>query len=515
MSNMKIKCPYCKTLLAADDRYLRCTVSCGNCGEFFVLDPNCFADKKNTVPVFSVWRENSINSSEQSPYPESFENIKIGRLAEAVFRYIFENDLCSKKMLTQIQNIDYCSKTFHFKYPLVKIFNSATFKLGNSLSGKHCRYWKTPINKGDKLYFICSQWYEYCRIPLLIWLSEQGISYDKIKDILSPNSTHSSTEVHDNCIADAHDECAEKSELEFFDKPLDWSTFIAGITVPIRLHHCFLNHLSVSPLPKGKYFPVEIEIEGRIFSANILSPNFSNRKRKPVLQILWSRKSEIAQYFQGYYPEAFAQLSENHANRTGISEKMTVSVTDITDRFKIALSITKQPFLQATEKVSIDEISFSLDILPEKLSHTKPILLKIRQTAIPVKSWKEILLAVSQDLYQQDPINIQLLAGEKFSKFTDRICIRNSAEQLISPVLIAEDFWIETNFNATDTVRLAAEIVDFSGVETGSIEITYIKQQHLIAPTESSKEANTEDKNVSSGDAEFDNLLDKWGEDNL
>ena len=86
---------------------------------------------------------------------------------------------------------------------------------------------------------------------------------------------------------------------------------------------------------------------------------------------------------------------------------------------------------------------------------------------------------------------------------------------MISPVLIAEDFWIETNFNATDTVRLAAEIVDFSGVETGSIEITYIKQQHLIAPTESSKEANTEDKNVSSGDAEFDNLLDKWGEDNL
>jgi len=513
MVNVKIKCPHCKVLLAADDRYLRYTVSCGSCGEFFVFEPSCFADKANTVPIFSAWDKNSINAPVRSPYPESFENIKIGRFAEVILRYFFENDLFSKKMLTQVQNVDYCAKTFHFRYPLIKIFNSATFKSDPSLSGKNCRYWKTPIDKGGKLYFICSQWYEYCRIPLLIWISEQGISYDKIKNILSPNSIHPSSATQD-VHKIMHGECAGDKELVAFDKPLDWSTFIAGITIPIRLHQFFLNRLSVSPLPKGKYFPVEIEIGGRIFPANILSPNFSDHKRKPVLQILWSQKSEIAQYFQGYYPEAFTQLSKNHTNRAGISEKMTVSVTNIANRFKIAHMAAKQPALQTETKVNIFNTSFSLDKPPKNLTHTKPICLKIRQTSIPVGSWKEILLAVCKDLYQKDPINIQLLTDEKFSEFTGKICIRNSSEQFLSPALIAENLWIETHFNATDMVRLTSEIANIAGIDTKSIEITYI-QKHLIAPTETSNKTDSEDENVSSGDVEFDNLLDKWGEDNL
>ena len=121
-----------------------------------------------------------------------------------------------------------------------------------------------------------------------------------------------------------------------FSKPLDFSTFTTGITIPVRVHEAFLKHLSVK-LERGKSHPVTIMVGDSSFQVSINNIGFSEPNRKQVLMFLWRKHSPLARSFQATFPAVFEQLSEDHANRTGIDTVLTVSCAEQPDVFKIAM----------------------------------------------------------------------------------------------------------------------------------------------------------------------------------
>lgn len=121
-----------------------------------------------------------------------------------------------------------------------------------------------------------------------------------------------------------------------FSKPLDFSTFTTGITIPVRVHEAFLKHLSVK-LERGKSHPVTIMVGDSSFQVSINNIDFSDPNRKQVLMFLWRKNSPLAKSFQATFPAVFEQLSEDHSNRDGIDTVLTVSCGEQPDVFKIAM----------------------------------------------------------------------------------------------------------------------------------------------------------------------------------
>lgn len=121
-----------------------------------------------------------------------------------------------------------------------------------------------------------------------------------------------------------------------FSKLLDFSTFTTGITIPVRVHEAFLKHLSIK-LERGKSHPVTIMVGDSSFQVSINNIGFSDPNRKQVLMFLWRKNSSLAKSFQATFPAVFEQLSEDHANRTGIDTVLTVSCGEQPDVFKIAM----------------------------------------------------------------------------------------------------------------------------------------------------------------------------------
>ena len=130
-----------------------------------------------------------------------------------------------------------------------------------------------------------------------------------------------------------------------FSKPLDFSTFTTGITIPVRVHEAFLKHLSVK-LERGKSHPVTIMVGDSSFQVSINNIGFSEPNQKQVLMFLWRKNSLLAKSFQATFPAVFEQLSEDHSNRDGIDTVLTVSCGEQPDVFKIAMDT---PLLESKE----------------------------------------------------------------------------------------------------------------------------------------------------------------------
>lgn len=121
-----------------------------------------------------------------------------------------------------------------------------------------------------------------------------------------------------------------------FSKPLDFSTFTTGITIPVRAHEAFLKHLSVK-LERGQSHPVTIMVGDSSFQVSINNIGFSDPNRKQVLAFLWRKNSPLAKSFQATFPAAYRQLMEDHANRAGVDTVLTVSCGEQPDVFQIDL----------------------------------------------------------------------------------------------------------------------------------------------------------------------------------
>ncbi len=374
MTAIHILCPICKKTLNGTSDLMNWKVQCECCGSFFVVTFDNVINSESLIPILKETEQHGNTSSSEMPKP--FENIKIGRFADSVLRYIFKNGICNTETLLLLQQEEYCAKTFHFRYPLIKVFKEDSCNESDSFRKKIHRYWKTPVIKNGQAIFICSQWYSYCKQPFLDWLKSIGLNHSELKNIL------------------------------------DHSARIVLTDTAVAI------------------------------------PN----KEQP--------------------DEYVCQLPLN---------------------------------------TSHDEIStqnFSLDTVPEKLAHTKPMSLQIEDVCIPVSSWKDVFINICKMIYEREPQSILLLADEQFSRRTKKNIIKQGNNNFISPALIADDIWLETNFSADSLVFLASEIVEYSNLVKSSIRVVFERKKKQ-------EQSDNTSATITSGDTAFDDILDRWGEDNF
>ena len=156
-----------------------------------------------------------------------------------------------------------------------------------------------------------------------------------------------------------------------FSKPLDFSTFTTGITIPVRVHEAFLKHLSVK-LERGKSHPVTIMVGDSSFQVSINNIDFSDPNRKQVLMFLWRKNSPLAKSFQATFPAVFEQLSEDHSNRDGIDTVLTVSCGKQPDVFKIAMDT---PLIESKKPDAPVQAETAAPALPEaSVSEVAPFI---------------------------------------------------------------------------------------------------------------------------------------------
>lgn len=189
MAEVKIKCPSCGEILSADDKYLRYTVECGVCHNTFIFNSICIEGNQGTIPVFPSIKnllEEKAESSEKIELPyESLKDIKVGKIARAVFFYALRNNLCSDDELIELMSEEKSRKLFHFGYPLlVSTPKSDLDKSILIIKGRH-RYYCDPVYVGEKAFFVCSQWFDYNRSAMLAWAARHNISSKIIESIIN------------------------------------------------------------------------------------------------------------------------------------------------------------------------------------------------------------------------------------------------------------------------------------------------------------------------------------------
>lgn len=98
-------------------------------------------------------------------------------------------------------------------------------------------------------------------------------------------------------------------EGQLMIKEVDWSTFNAGITIPMPFQFAF-EHAINMPLIKGEGVPVKVWIANNVYNARVIDVKFSDPKRKRCIQLTWTRKSPIALKLQELMPETYAYMKE-------------------------------------------------------------------------------------------------------------------------------------------------------------------------------------------------------------
>ena len=102
---------------------------------------------------------------------------------------------------------------------------------------------------------------------------------------------------------------------------------------------------------------------------------------------------------------------------------------------------------------------------------------------------------------------------ENAFKATSRICFSRSPEKMKSPVQISTDLWLETNFSANNIIDLSTELFEFSDIPLSEVTLVISRARKNDIPSGSMSE--TSSGSITSGDSDFDQMLDQWGEENL
>lgn len=534
MAEVRIKCPCCGEILSADDKYLRYTVGCGKCHHTFIFDSICIDGNQGTIPVFPpvtdlAERKMEFSEKEQFPY-ESLNHVKVGRIAKAVFFYALRNNLCSDDELAELMSEEKSRELFHFGYPLFVSVPIDSMDKSALLVKGHCRYYREPVCVGKNAIFVCSQWYDYNRAAMLLWAYQHHISLETIKSCISADASEQdyldlsgiscvpsdgrNTQIKENL---------SKDSAAFF-KTFNKSVFVVGITIPNELRSAFLEKLSVDSLECGKSHNVKIKLDGQIFEAHVLKANQKNGCYFWRLQ--WSNGSPIAVYLQNKYPNIYQNFELNKGQQIPENCGVLVSATEELDVFSMTCignddveSALVSPGEESKDDDSPQEADsetekFTLASPPRNLTYTKPKSIWICDGLIATSSWKSVLVEVCKYIFQKDPDNLLLFCDEENAfKATSRICFSRSPEKMKSPVQISTDLWLETNFSANNIIDLSTELFEFSDIPLSEVTLVISRARKNDIPSGSMSE--TSSGSITSGDSDFDQMLDQWGEENL
>lgn len=312
MSTFGIKCPGCEILLEADENDIGAKVECTECDRPFILarnpDPSSAETANDTVtftfdafPKDLDYSQPLFLTMPNGTFPvESWSNV-----LEKCFSYAFANNAAKVGELVDIKT--------PFRKAVLISRHPERLRRVKELGGD--LYMETNLSAHGIVKSVCGLM-AYCGFPV------KAISVTYRVKSSEPPAPESKVD-------------APVSSSEF-SKPLDFSTFTTGITIPVRVHEAFLKHLSVK-LERGKSHPVTIMVGDSSFQVSINNIGFSDPNRKQVLAFLWRKNSPLAKSFQATFTAAYQQLMEDHANRTGIDTVLTVSCGEQPDVFKIAM----------------------------------------------------------------------------------------------------------------------------------------------------------------------------------
>ena len=109
--------------------------------------------------MFSMFSENreekncdrSVRCECSQAESSSFQELKIGKLANTVLRSILESDNLSDEEITLLQTASYSKQFFDIQYPLL-VSADEPFE--------RARYYAKPLIIRERTYYLCSQWFE-------------------------------------------------------------------------------------------------------------------------------------------------------------------------------------------------------------------------------------------------------------------------------------------------------------------------------------------------------------------
>ncbi len=120
---------------------------------------------------------------------------------------------------------------------------------------------------------------------------------------------------------------------------------------------------------------------------------------------------------------------------------------------------------------------------PLPLEFTKPTAIVIRRTRFATTSWKDVLVALGKYLYKWKPD----LLRQRCRQVGNRIVLQRVSTGLAAPRSIASNLWIETNFSATRTVRVAIYLAQQCKEDLNAITVEIQSSRDKVEKNEQSE----------------------------
>ena len=571
MANVRIKCPSCGELLSADDKYLRYMVSCGCCHSTFIFDSICLDGNEGTIPVFPPYSSNPSSTHDRNSECEAInvsfsklDSIKTGQLAKAIITYVLEQHLCDEAEIKQLSDSAYTLKKFHFKYPLLQIFPEHSIDKDKLITKGHNRYYQNPVVTDGQAIFVCKEWFDYNRKALLSWGLTKGLTIEKILSLISIDKTSSVSKdnlVQEQDISKISGDGRGKNNTYLppttnasFFKVFNKSVFVIGITIPNDLRQVFLSHLTINELSTGIPHRVSVKVQGQSYDAYILKANQKNGCYFWRLQ--WSKGAPIAVFLQQKYKNIYSILEANPRAIIPSNYGIVVTATDLDDNFELQCivddiseeqkhSLLNQDTYQAVNDNSEDIVvceteennaltssvrdirTFSFISHPNDLSYCKPVNMAIGEENFNINTWKELLIKICNYLYENKKDYILLLVNEKYFKASPGWCFKTNPDGLNSPYKMDDNLWFTTCLSTNSIISLCLEMLTFCEYPLERISVSYClpspyakkrkrkSKDNIADEQEESFEESELEANATSGNSDFDEILERWGEDNL
>ena len=118
-----------------------------------VADTNeLFIRSYQMVQMFDGYRDvQAISENVTSSIDDSYDELKIGKVAQLVLRPILESGRVSDEEIQKLQDKEYSKKAFNLNFPLL---------VREDGEYERVRYYRNPITIGGAKYMLCSQWAE-------------------------------------------------------------------------------------------------------------------------------------------------------------------------------------------------------------------------------------------------------------------------------------------------------------------------------------------------------------------
>mgnify|MGYP007069942776 CR=1 FL=1 len=141
-------------------------------GELFLRSYQMLQMFSDPAATVSTEQQNKKNVLIEQGNRNTFEELKIGKLAQIVMRQILESGTLSEKELLNLQDKVYSKQAFNLHFPLL---------VKGSTDFDRVRYYKEPVIIRETPYFLCSQWSERSpnnRQLLLKWIERHESKND-------------------------------------------------------------------------------------------------------------------------------------------------------------------------------------------------------------------------------------------------------------------------------------------------------------------------------------------------